>query len=633
MPEVKHALRVGILVIIVLQSLSGCGKFSMPDISMPDISLPDISMPNLGFGEEEKPNPTLPVSVVYAFDSSVTEATLEVNACGLPYTIQSGELIPQAFMQVGHERFQSVTAYAGTGKAVQASQSADVTVQVQLVTQSFQSATSMADEENAIAFVDLQLQAAYLDANGNELARQPLNYNEQVSIWTPALTGQSVSCTTGRYDDLIVSAAIQLAGHMASIVPELLNQPVSPQQTATAQAVTPRQPQAAVRQPQPSEPVRPTLKFRTMLKDENDNLVLDAGEVISLHVEITNTGQTLLDGVTVDLKGTPAVVKAFTAITPIPISIGSCQPGETKTIEIRGKMPLTVPTQNGELTVSVNPGDGSVIGSHRILATLQPGSGHPTPRADGGRIPPVPELKKAGTAREKTDYLAVLVGMDQYRNTWPGAYRTRRGQVAALTQTLQTTGLFTDQTIRILEGSRATRTDIEKTLLTWSRRRLGQDGVLIFYFSGQALNHPETGEVYLVPFEGSPNATAARLLSLRSLQRILATLDNRLTLLLLDAPVTPLHVTDGAGFDKAVPTQWAIPQSNHDGTHVIQVRKIHRRETGDRADVLAGLFGRADADDNGTITVGEFLNDVSAMAEIAPMLPATAPEARIPLSQ
>lgn len=598
---------------------------------MPDVSMPDISMPSMGFGEEEKPNPTLPVSVVYAFDSSVTEATLEVNACGLPYTIQSGELIPQAFMQVGHERFQSVTAYAGTGKAVQESHAADVTVQIQLVTQSIQSATSMADEENAIAFVDLQLHAAYLDANGNELARQPLNYNEQVSIWTPALTGQSVSCTTGRYDDLIVSAALQLAGQMASIVPELLNQPVPPQRTA--QAVTARQPRAATaRQSQPSEPVRPTLKFRTMLKDENNNLLLDAGEVISLHVEITNTGQTLLEGVAIDLKGTPTVVKAFTAITPIPISVGSCQPGETKTIEIRGKMPVTVPTQHGELTVSVNPGDGSVIGSHRILATLRPGSGHSTPRADVGRIPPVPRLKKAGTAGKKTDYLAVVIGMDQYRNTWPGAYRTRRGQVAALTQTLQTTGTFTDQTIRMLEGPRATRTNIKKTL-TWSQRRLGQDGVLIFYFSGQALNHPETGEVYLVPFEGSPNAPAARLIPLRSLQRVLAKLGNRLTLLILDAPVTPLRVTGGTGFDKAVPTQWAIPPSGHDGPHVIRIRKIGRRATGDRSDVLAGLFGRADADGNGTVTVGEFLNDVSAMAEITPMLPATAPEAGIPLSQ
>ena len=628
MDGVRNALRFGTLVIVVLQSLSGCGKFSLPDVSMPD-----ISMPSLGFDEEEKPNPALPVSIVYAFDSSVTEATLEVNACGLPYTIQSGELIPQAFMQVGHERFQSVTAYAGTGKAVQASHTADVTVQIELVKQSVQSATSMADEENAIAFVDLQLHAAYLDANGNELARQPLNYNEQVSIWTPALTGQSVSCTTGRYDDLIVSAALQLAGQTASIVPELLNQPVPPQQTA--QAVTARQPQAAAaRQSQSSKTVRPTLKFRTMLNDANNNLLLDAGEAISLHVEITNAGQTLLEGVAIDLTGTPTIVNAFTATTPIPISVGSCQPGETKTIEIRGKMPVTVPTQHGELMVSVNPGDGSAVGSHRILATIRSGRRRSTPRADVGRATAVPGTNKR-KAGEDISYLAVLVGMDRYRDTWPGAYRTRRGQMAALTQTLQTTGLFTGQTIRILEGSRATRTDIEKTLITWSRRRLRQDGVLVFYFSGQALNHPKTGEVYLVPFEGSPNATAARLIPLRSLQRVLAKLGNRLTLLILDASVTPLRVPGGIGLGEAAPTQWTkgLPRPGHNGTQVVQIRKIRRRETGDRSDVLAGLFGRADADGNGTVTVGEFLNDVSAMAEITPRLPATAPEARIPLSQ
>ena len=622
MDGVSNALRFGILLLIVLQSLSGCGTFSMPD----------VSLPSLEFGEEEKPNPTLPVSVVYAFDSSVTEATLEVNACGLPYTIQSGELIPQAFMQVGHERFQSVTAYAGTGKAVQASQPADVTVQIQLVTQAVQSATSMADEENAIAFVDVQLHAAYLDANGNELARQPLNYNERVSIWTPALTGQSVSCTTGRYDDLIVSAALQLAGQMASIVPELLNQPVPQQQTA--QVVAARQPRAAAsRQSPSSKPIRSTLKFRTMLKDENNNLVLDAGEVISLHVEITNTGQTLLEGVAIDLTGTPAVVKAFTAITPIPLSVGSCQPGETRTIEIRGKMPLTVPTQHGELTVSVNRGDGSVIGSHRILATLQPGSGHSTPRANVGRVTAVPRPNNRKPGEEP--YLAVLIGMDRYRDTWPGAYRTRRGHVAALTRTLQTTGFFTGQTIRILEGTRATRTKIEETLIKWSRRRLRQDGVLVFYFSGQALNHLKTGDVYLVPFEGSPHATAARLIPLRALQRVLAKLGNRLTLLILDAPVTPLRVTGGTGFDEAAPTQWAtgLPRPGHHGTRVIQIRKTRSHDTRDQADILAGLFGRADADDNGTITVGEFLNDVSAMAEITPMLPADAPEADIPIAQ
>lgn len=615
---------------VALQGLSGCGKFGMPEISLPEISLPGINLPQLGFGE--KPKPTLPVSVLYAFDPSVTQATLEVNACGLPYTIPSGELIPQGFLQVGHERFQSVTAYAGTGRAVQASQAADVTVHLQLVNQSFQSTTSMAEEETYIAFLNLQLQAVFLDATGNELARLPLNYNEQVSIWAPALTGQSVSCTTGRYDDVIVSAAAQLAGQMASVVPELLNRP-APQQQAALSAQTAQAP--APRQAQPLTPVQPTLKFRTMLKDGNNNLVLDAGEAISLQVEITNTGHTPVKSVTIDLKGSPTIVQAFRKITPLPISVGSCQPGETKTTEIRGKMPVAVPEQNGELVVSVNPGDGSAIGSHRILAALQPGSKQSVTKAAGSRrAAPAPPQEQEPV--EKNAYLAVLIGMDQYRDTWAKAYRTRQGQVAALAQTLHTTGLFADRNIRVLEGSRATRTDVEEALLTWSRRRLEQDGVLIVYFSGQALNHPNTGEVYLVPFEGSPKATAKRLISLRSLQRVLAKLDNRLTLLVLDTPVTPwVRRTGAIGFNGAAPIKWSsgISWSGQSGVRVIQIRQTHGHGTGDRADILAGLLGRADANGNGTITVGEFMKDVRAIAEITPTLPASSPETSIPLAQ
>ena len=65
----------------------------------------------------------------------MTQARLEVEACGLPYTINTGEILPQAFLAIGQERFTSVAAYAGSGEAVQASQQSDLTVHLQLVHQ------------------------------------------------------------------------------------------------------------------------------------------------------------------------------------------------------------------------------------------------------------------------------------------------------------------------------------------------------------------------------------------------------------------------------------------------------------------------------------------------------------------
>jgi len=238
--------------------------------------MPEVNLPELGFGKKSEPK--LPLSVSFAFDPSVTQATLEVDACGLPYTINTGEIIPQAFLAVGQERFASVAAYSGSGQAVQASQQSDLTVHLQLVHQSFQPATKIAQEDTYIAFVNLQMLAIFMDSTGKELGQTPLNYSAQASIWAPALTSNSVSCVTGTFDDEMSRAAAELARQLVSIVPQLTGQ--DPQQSLTAQ----------IPQNQFRTQSLPALKFRTMLKDGNNNLILEGGEVLVLQIEATTNG-------------------------------------------------------------------------------------------------------------------------------------------------------------------------------------------------------------------------------------------------------------------------------------------------------------------------------------------------------
>ena len=95
-----------LLLLVAIFQFSGCSY--LPGVSMPDIDFPDISLPRFGFGEEEKPKePAIPISVAYAFDPSVTEATIEIQACDLPYTLKTGESIVQNFLTLGQETFQS----------------------------------------------------------------------------------------------------------------------------------------------------------------------------------------------------------------------------------------------------------------------------------------------------------------------------------------------------------------------------------------------------------------------------------------------------------------------------------------------------------------------------------------------
>ena len=607
------------LIIASILFLNGCNSMSMPELSAPEINLPDF-----GLGTGSKAEASIPISVSYAFDASVTQATLEVDACGLPYTINTGEIIPQAFLAIGQKQFNSVVAYEGSGQAMQSSQQTDLTIHIQLTHQSFTPLAKMAQEDTFVANVSLQMLATLIDPNGKQLAQTPLNYSNQASLWTPALTSQSVSCLTSSYDEEINRAAAELARQLVSVVPQVIK-PVA-QQPLTAQATSSGQNQ--VRQA-----ILPAMKFRTMLRDGNNNLILEGGEVLVLQIEATNSGRQPVSAINIDLAGHRTLLRAFSDITPLPISLGDFQPGETKTAEIRGRMPRQVSDNKGELIVTLRPRGGPLVGSHRILAALQ----SPTPTGKQGasrQLFSSSQQQKIGHFRNK--YVAILIGMDRYRDTWRKAYRVRTGQMKVLKDTLQTTGLFSETNIRMLRGVQATKTDIEEVLLSWGRQRLGKDSILIFHFSGQALNHPATGEVYLVPFEGSPKASVKKLISLRTLQRVLGKLENRLTLLVLDTPVKPLfRQSRSTGTNGAISIKWTsgLSLSKKQSARVIQIRKTSPHKTDGPAKLLAGLLGQADRNGNGTVTLDEFLHDVNSISEITSTPIKNSFDSSLPLTQ
>lgn len=641
-----------LLLIVSIFQISACSY-------LPDVSMPEISLPSFGFGEEEKPKePALPISVAYAFDPSVTEATLEIQACDLPYTLQTGESIVQNFLILGQETFQSVTAYAGTGEAVQATRPSDLIIQISMVNQTFQELDRMAEEDNYLAAIDFKLQAVFIDRSGAELGQIPLNYGGQVRVWAPAITGQSVTCTTGQYDAKINGAASELAQQLVEMVAEVHKsggtqtlmargqQPAftPPASRATPQFAPPPSPQLASQvapqtaprvvsqtAPRSSAPApaalgsRPFFTFRTMLKDGNDNLILEGGEAVVLIVEATNLGSAAVTTSTANVAGNTTLVEAFAQMTPLPISMGTFQPGETRTTEIRGLMPVDVTAQKAELVITLQLEDGTTIGSHRIVAPLQPGTRGTGAQSSRSKM-------QQEQPRDTNAYVAMLIGMDAYQDAWPEAYRTPAGLLMTLRETLQSTGLFPNQNIRVLQGNNAKKGDIAKTLLKWVRQKLGKESVLVVYFSGQAVQDRENGEVYLVPYEGTPDASSKQLISLRTLQRLLGKLENRLTLLILDAPLAK-QTGQGTSADTSSPVRWSSGLSRQDATPVIQLRRRPGQEMDNPANMLAGLSGTADANKNGTITVAEFLESASASSRITRLLPDSSPLLSLPLAR
>ena len=112
------------------------------------------------------------------------------------------------------------------------------------------------------------------------------------------------------------NAAETLALDMVSVIPRLYGQ-APPQPPPAGEDY-------AAQFPSQSIPVqKPSLSFRTMLQDANDNLVLEGGENLILQIEATNTSSEPLPSAYIELRGSQAIVNAFSQVTTLPISIGN----------------------------------------------------------------------------------------------------------------------------------------------------------------------------------------------------------------------------------------------------------------------------------------------------------------------
>ncbi len=345
-PKEKHRFAASLIGILLL-FVSACDK---------------ISLPRLGF--EEKPEPRLPMTVTYAFSPKLVNYSQTANACGLPYTIPVGEIIANAFLKVGQDRFNGVQAEPPVGQA-KGTILDGYRVILDLNQFGFDPVIGGGEEDRYNAIVDLSLLAIYENSGGTSLAQTPLTYHKTVTLWTPALTSQSSSCSTSPIDGAVEEAAETLAKEMASVMPRL-RQPAES---------NPNQLRSFTTQTQPPVPQThsPAVQFRTKLVDANRNFVLEAGESIVLLIETTNVSDTEIQSAYVELLGTPILVEAFQRVTPLPIPLGSLKAGEKRTAEIRGRLGSISKASQGELMIGIILSEGLPPGMHSIRTEIQPG--------------------------------------------------------------------------------------------------------------------------------------------------------------------------------------------------------------------------------------------------------------------
>jgi len=103
--------------------------------------------------------------------------------------------------------------------------------------------------------------------------------------------------------------------------------------------------------------------------------------------------------------------------------------------------------------------------------------------------------------RESEGRFALVVGIEKYSGLPQADYAER--DAASVRRHLLALG-YPDRNVILLTGKDAGRAGIEKYVESWLPRNVGEDSKVFFFFSGHGAPSAESGQAYLVPWDGDP---------------------------------------------------------------------------------------------------------------------------------
>lgn len=103
--------------------------------------------------------------------------------------------------------------------------------------------------------------------------------------------------------------------------------------------------------------------------------------------------------------------------------------------------------------------------------------------------------------RENDKNFALVVGIEKYSNIPQADYAER--DAASVRRHLIAMG-YPDRNVILITGKDAGRSGIEKYVEAWLPRNVDENSKVFFYFSGHGAPSAESGQAYLVPWDGDP---------------------------------------------------------------------------------------------------------------------------------
>lgn len=119
-------------------------------------------------------------------------------------------------------------------------------------------------------------------------------------------------------------------------------------------------------------------------------------------------------------------------------------------------------------------------------------------------LAPQPTLGVMPEFKQPNAY-AVVIGISQYREEVIPKVPYAAKDAEAIARVLEVQGGVPKTHIKLLTDSRATYNDIRNHVTDWLRMRVKPESTVYTYYAGHGTPNPQTGEAYLVPWEGHPD--------------------------------------------------------------------------------------------------------------------------------
>ncbi|MBM4125775.1 MAG: hypothetical protein FJ247_00275 [Nitrospira sp.] len=348
-------------------------------------------------------------------------------------------------------------------------------------------------------------------------------------------------------------------------------------------------------------PQATALSFHAIVRDENQDHLLQQDETLTIEVEVKNEGRIEANGVEVLVGG--ALMERF----PPTVAVGTVKPGEIKRVSISHRVTQLKAEAQGEVVLSLRSATAllAVPPLKRFTLQIKPEKAETAPVQ-----PDVDHVPKPLVAAKQAKSLVIAIGVGKFRDARVPTVKYAERDAEVMSGYLRAIGGVPPERTRLLVDQNALKEDLAETFEEWLPKRVDADTVVYVYFSGRALVDGMSGAVSLVPFDGT-TGSIKRLYPVRRMQQVLSKLPIQRAIMIFEVSLDPTP-----GSDPALTPQADWEDGLDEGKNEVMwmvgnkaLQEAHAYEQGKHGlftyFLLRGLQGLADIDRDGTVVAGE----------------------------